>query len=55
MLEKVKQNKRKIITITIILLIPILEPLVEIIVRIILNYGRYVGTIASNLEKGICP
>lgn len=54
MLNKIKLYKKEIITIIIILMIPFIEPLVEIILRVILNYGRYVGTIASNIGKGMC-
>lgn len=54
MLKGIKQNKKLILTITLLLFIPIIMPIIEIILRCLLNLGRLVGTNMRFVDQGIC-
>jgi len=49
-----KNKKKLMIIIVSILLIPIIIPIFYTVIDIIVNLGRYFGTIARLISEGIC-
>ena len=50
----VRKYKKQICIIVLILLIPFIVPVLSVIIDIILNVGRYFGTLARYISMGVC-